>query len=113
MKKILLVDDDLVIQSMIGGLLNEQGYDVILASSGREVLKLVQELSPDVLVIDAYMDEQDGIETLVELAKKDLDLMIIGISQDPNMLPVMRHFGVSAAFPKPVDMQALLATIEA
>ncbi|HSG61428.1 MAG TPA: response regulator [Pseudomonadales bacterium] len=113
MKKILLVDDDLVIQSMIGGVLNEQGYDVIVASSGRDVLTLVQQHAPDVLVIDAYMDDKDGIETLVELSEKDLDIMIIGISQDPNILPVMRHFGVTATLAKPVDMQALLDTIEA
>jgi pilus assembly protein CpaE len=59
---ILLVDDDRVIQRMVGGFLNRTGYRVRIASDGVEALQLVRDRVPDLVITDVAMPELNGIE---------------------------------------------------
>jgi len=112
-KKILLVDDDELIQTMMVPLLEAAGFEVISAYSGKPVLKLIKEQHPNIMVIDAYMDEQDGVETLLSLIEKKVPLKIVAMSYDKDMLTVMRNMGVSETFEKPLDMADVIAKLVA
>src|SRR6202171_4229034 len=59
---IILVDDDRVIQKMVGGFLERKGYQVRKASDGIEALQLVHEKVPDLVITDVRMPELNGIE---------------------------------------------------
>src|SRR3984893_13777506 len=59
---IVLVDDDRVIQKMVGGFLERTGYKVRKASNGIEALQLVHEQVPDLVITDVRMPELNGIE---------------------------------------------------
>ena len=64
---ILLVDDDRVIQRMVGGFLNRTGYRVRIASDGVEALRLVRDHVPDLVITDVAMPELNGIELTARL----------------------------------------------
>src|ERR1700736_5622413 len=66
-EKILLVDDDRVIQKMVGAFLERNGYTVAVAANGLEALQFVREQLPDLVITDVRMPELNGIELTTRL----------------------------------------------
>ncbi|WP_236612468.1 PleD family two-component system response regulator [Picosynechococcus sp. NKBG15041c] len=62
MKRILVVDDDLILQKILENLLQQAGYKVAIASSGEQGLEVWPEFQPDLIVSDVRMPEMDGFE---------------------------------------------------
>jgi len=85
-KKILVVDDDSGIQFMIRRLLENKGYEVLVASSGDECLKKVEAHSPHLIVLDVAMPVLGGIGTLERLKRNEesCQVPVILISGDPS-----------------------------
>jgi DNA-binding response OmpR family regulator len=73
-QKILLVDDEEDILDFLELILEEQGYDIIKASSGRDALAAAQMHKPDLILLDIMMPEMDGWEVL-KLLKADEELL--------------------------------------
>jgi two-component system, response regulator, stage 0 sporulation protein F len=64
MKRILVVDDDEAIRTLLKEELEEEGYEVIVASNARDALKLVEQEALDLVVLDIRMPGMDGLEAL-------------------------------------------------
>ncbi len=79
MPTILIVEDDEHQQLLFREELTEEGYDVVVASSGQEALEVVDRVEPDLVVLDIAMPGMDGIEALGRLLSKN------------NQLPVILH----------------------
>lgn len=77
MKKILCVDDDLLVLCLYQEELSAEGFKVILAEDGREALKKFEEEKPDVVVMDIRSPGTGGVETLARLRGKNRQLPII------------------------------------
>ena len=60
--KILVIDDDRIIQLILKKTLQEQSYEVILASSGEQGIKQAYKYHPALIICDWLMDEMDGLE---------------------------------------------------
>ena len=61
---ILIVDDETAILTSLRSILEDEGYDVSVASSGTEALKIYTTDPPDLMILDIWMPELDGLETL-------------------------------------------------
>ena len=61
---ILIVDDETAILTSLRSILEDEGYDVSVASSGIEALKIYTTDPPDLMILDIWMPELDGLETL-------------------------------------------------
>ncbi|MBL8115868.1 MAG: response regulator, partial [Acidobacteria bacterium] len=68
--RVLVVDDDEAIRSMMRSMLDREGWQVAEAENGKGALARVKEAVPDVILLDLLMPEMDGFE-LVEMLKKD------------------------------------------
>ncbi len=80
MKKILLVEDDKHLQFLIKEELNDDGYDVSVASDGKEALSLLfdgKEPEPDLIILDIRMPRMDGIDTMGHILKSKVDRPVI------------------------------------
>jgi len=82
---ILLVDDEAGILETLSGILEDEGHQVITASSGERALAKYSEASPDIVLLDVWMPGMDGIETLKALKKKNKDVCVIMISGHSNI----------------------------
>jgi CheY-like chemotaxis protein len=71
MVKILVIDDEPSIRSLLDTLLRRKGYDVVLADSGRKGLELFRREHPDVIVLDLKMPEMDGLTVLRQIHSLD------------------------------------------
>jgi two-component system nitrogen regulation response regulator NtrX len=60
---ILVVDDEEAIVSSLGSILQDEGYEVAVAKSGVEALKIYTVDPPDLMLLDIWMPEMDGLET--------------------------------------------------
>ncbi len=68
---VLLVDDEASIFEVIEGLLYREGYELTYVSSGKEALNRLDEIQPDVILLDVMMPEMDGIETCQRIKSND------------------------------------------
>lgn len=75
--KILIVDDDQHIRRLYKEELEEEGYEVILASTGAEALALFEKENPDIVTLDILMPDMDGIKVLRQMKEKKPRLPII------------------------------------
>ncbi len=64
---ILIVDDEVSILNSLSSILEDEGYDVSVAKSGVEALKLCATSPPELMMLDIWMPEMDGLETLRRL----------------------------------------------
>jgi len=77
MAKILIVDDEEGIRILYKMELEDEGYEVMTLPDGQELLKVVDELQPDCIILDIKMREYDGLDLLQQLRKKYYDLPVI------------------------------------
>ncbi len=66
-KTIMVVDDNPDIVTIVKTILEGKGFDVLSASSGQELLNLLQNKKPDLIILDIMMPEMDGLEVLSRL----------------------------------------------
>jgi pilus assembly protein CpaE len=116
MPDILLVDDDRVIQKMVGGFLERTGYRVRRASDGIEALELVQEQVPDLVITDVRMPELNGFELTARLRSHHRTasipiLMFSDLADPPNALAGYAA-GADDYLPKPFELKILEAKVQ-
>jgi DNA-binding response OmpR family regulator len=77
MPKVLIVDDEKHIRLLYAEELEEEGYDVALASDGEGILELIGKEEPDVVVLDIKMVSSNGLDVLQEIRNKFYNLPVI------------------------------------
>lgn len=114
--RILVVDDDSMLRTLIRIKLKKNGYDVIEAADGEQALQAFSESHPDIVLMDANMPGKNGFEATAELkqnpsAKSTPILMVSGLEDDQS---VDRAFSVGATeyITKPICWPLLLHRLE-
>ena len=113
---IVLVDDDRVIQKMVGGFLERRGYVVRKASDGIEALQYVRDRIPDLVITDVRMPELNGIELTSRLRAHHRTagvpiLMFSELSGAPDALAGYAA-GADDYLPKPFELEILEAKVQ-
>jgi DNA-binding NtrC family response regulator len=80
--KILCVDDDLSIRTMLDKALRAEGYDVITAMNGEEAIELAESQDPDLILLDIGLPGINGIETLSRIKKANPEASAIMITAE-------------------------------
>ena len=79
MKKILVVDDEKPISEIVKYNLVKEGYEVFTAYDGEEALEKVEEVEPDLIILDLMLPKMDGLEVAREV-RKTHDMPIIMVT---------------------------------
>lgn len=88
---ILIVDDVPTCRELVGHCLRSAGYRVLCAADGREALRILEDHSPDLILLDMAMPRLDGLELLKEIRRspqwRDLPVILFTGSGSPiNLL---------------------------
>jgi len=75
--KILVVDDDLHIQRLYKEEFEEEGYEVVTASNGKDAIELFDSEAPDIVTLDILLPDVDGIRLLRQMKEKRPKVPII------------------------------------
>ncbi|HUY74051.1 MAG TPA: response regulator [Candidatus Dormibacteraeota bacterium] len=112
---ILLVDDDRVIQKMVGGFLERRGYHVRTAADGIEAIRLVREQLPALVITDVRMPELNGIELTARLRgdHRTAAVPILMFSEMGEVQDALAGYAVGADdyLPKPFELAILEAKV--
>ena len=116
MAKILIADDHIVLREGLRSLLDtfEQWNVVAEASNGFEVLDLVEEHEPDIVILDLTMPKRDGISTYDEISDQSPDLPVIlcsGFSQSEVASRIAADSSRLRFVSKPFTAKTLLAAV--
>ncbi len=118
MANILIVDDDSQIRSLFRRILEAEGYEVSEAADGKEGAQRFRDWPPDLVLMDIFMPEQEGLETIRELRWDFPDVKIIaisggGMSGRMEPLEVAEKFGAALSLKKPISREQLLESVRA
>ncbi|MEM7221861.1 MAG: response regulator [Pseudomonadota bacterium] len=105
---IMVVDDDSAIRSYLSQVLENEGYRIVGADTGRQALSLAQEQRPDLITMDLRMPDIDG-RTAISALRADPELHAIPIIVI-SVLPERDQAGGDIALEKPVEEEHLLAS---
>lgn len=116
MARVLVIDDDEAIRSVVTLLLSQKGHQVEAAQNGRRGIKAVEEKDFDLLIVDIFMPEMDGLETirLLRGVKPDLPVIVISGSNAaaPDFLNMATKLGAIESLRKPFRPAELLETVD-
>ena len=77
---ILIVDDEPSIIQSLQGILIDEGFEVITADGGLKALDIIKETIPDIVLLDIWMPDIDGIETLERIRELYPSMQVIMIT---------------------------------
>jgi DNA-binding NtrC family response regulator len=112
--RILVVDDEAHVRSMIGSTLERSGYEVKLAASASEALEMLEQASYDLLLTDIVMQDVSGIALLEKVHAQFANLpvvMVTAIHDISVAIDAMRR-GAYDYLLKPFEREQLLKTVE-
>lgn len=111
-KKILVIDDDVVLLKILTERLTPQGFKVLTASNGREGLRLAYNNNPDLIILDIMMPDLDGF-AICERLREMSDIPVLVLSAVASEDNVVRCFnkGADDYIQKPFRMRELEARI--
>jgi DNA-binding NtrC family response regulator len=117
LKRILVVDDEAQIRSMLTQMLEQEGYEVYTAENGEEGFTLVGRHSFDLVITDMIMPVKDGLKFIMELVRDYPDLKILAISgggaiKAERYLTMAGYLGDITTLEKPFKREALLDLVK-
>jgi two-component system nitrogen regulation response regulator NtrX len=110
---ILAVDDEPTILKSLSGILSDEGFEVLTASNGYEALKIIDQESPDLVLLDIWMPGIDGIETLQEIKRTNPFLQVVIISGHGTIETAVKatKSGAYDFIEKPLSIEKVVVTI--
>ena len=112
---VLVVDDEEGILETLAGILEDERYEVVTATSGKQALSLVKELLPEVILLDVWMPAGiDGLETLKGIKEITLNSAVIMISGHANIDTAVQatKLGAYDFLEKPLSLEKVLILIK-
>jgi two-component system alkaline phosphatase synthesis response regulator PhoP len=115
--KILVADDEPDIQQILRYNLEQEGFEVITASNGREALESAKKEKPHLIILDVMMPEKNGMEVCSILRglpefKKTLIMFLTALNDDANEIKGL-ELGADDFLVKPIRPKALMSKINA
>jgi DNA-binding response OmpR family regulator len=111
-KRILIVDDDASVRKALGKVLEDEGYNIMLAADGREALEQFESEPVDLLLLDIGLPIRNGWDTFERITSQAPAFPIIIITGKANQHDMAVAAGVGALIEKPLDVSQLLKTIQ-
>ena len=109
---IIVVDDEAAARDMVGDYLKMHGFDVTLCDGGRSLRAQMATLTPDLVVLDLNMPEEDGLSIVRDLkSKSNVPVIMLTATASPIDRVVGLELGADDYMPKPCELRELVARI--
>ena len=116
MATVLIVDDNKNNLQVLGSILSENGYKVAMSMNGMNVPKLIDKVSPEIIILDIMMPVMDGFEVCRNLnendAYKDIPIIFLSAKSDIESIVEGFHIGGVDYVTKPFRREELLARVK-
>ena len=111
---ILVVDDAPAILSSLSGILMDEGYDVQIAAGGAEALQIVETAPPAVVLLDIWMPDPDGVETLRQIRRLSPSTRVIMMSGHGSIETAVKTIKIGAYdyLEKPISLEKVTMLVK-
>jgi YesN/AraC family two-component response regulator len=118
MARILIIDDEPQIRSMLKLMLERDGYEVVEAPDGVEGIRVYRQNPADLIITDLIMPNKDGIGMIIDLKKEFPGVKIIamsggGLNKPDGYLKGAKKLGAFCTLTKPIDREEILRVVAA
>lgn len=112
--RVLVVEDDPDIGSLVANLLAEEGYVTHVVTDPRQALETFERVRPDLVTLDVMMPSVDGLTLCLEMRRvSDVPVLFISAKQEPPDRTVALRLGADDYIGKPFDTEELVARVNA
>jgi len=116
MERILIIDDEPQIRSMLTLMLEREGYEVVEAPDGVDGIKIYRQNPADLIITDLIMPNKDGIGMIIDLKKEFPNVKIIamsggGLNKPDGYLKGAKKLGAACTLTKPIDREKMLEAV--
>ena len=113
-RKILIIDDDVTALDIVDFLFEEKGFEVFRRADGLSALDCVDEVSPDIILVDLMMPKMNGQETVRQLRKKGVTVPVVAFTalDDPDVHQEAVDAGCDLVLTKPCKPAILVQHIQ-
>jgi diguanylate cyclase (GGDEF)-like protein len=115
-KRILIADDEKAVRQLLELVLQNQGYEVLVAQNGDQLVRMAQERVPDLVLVDLMMPQLDGYEAIRQLRNDTrtahLPMLILTAKSTPDDVVTGFETGADDYITKPFNIPELLARIK-
>lgn len=112
MKKLLIVEDEVLQGQLLKEELEEEGYEVELVSSGKDALEKVEVTNFNCIILDIYLPGMDGLETMGRILSKNRQIPVILYSSYSSYQDNFLSWAADAYLIKSSDLTELKETIK-
>ena len=113
-QRILVVDDEIQIQSLLTTYFNKHGYEVFTATNSSETVRTMKESPVDLVVLDINLEQEDGLQLLATLKTRYPDVKIImltGLGFVEELLREAQAKGADGYVSKLLPLDELLTAV--
>ena len=109
-RTILIVDDEESIIQSLEGILTDEGFEVVSVASGSEALEKIDEVMPDLVLLDIWMPGIDGIETLIKIKESHPHLQVVMMSGHGTIETAVKatRLGAYDFIEKPLSLEKVI-----
>lgn len=113
-KTILVVDDEDDVRDSVREVLSDEGYRVVDTADGARVLEMIRDEKPELVLLDIWMPQVDGIGLLKEIKIQEPDINVVMVSGHGNIHTAVTatKYGAFDFIEKPVSLDGLLTTVQ-
>ncbi len=116
MARILIADDDADVRSVLARYLAHAGYEVLEAADGRRCLEVLRTTPVDLVILDIYMPELDGIAVIAQANRDFAHVRILAISGGGTVprdqtLDIAQRLGATRTLTKPFEREDLMSAV--
>ncbi len=114
-RKILVIDDDITSLDIVSYLFEKKGYEVERCADGFSAIESIQEIEPDILIVDLMMPNINGVETVTRIRRdlkiEDTPIIAFTAVDDPNLHQQAVDAGCNEVLTKPCPAEKLIRVI--
>jgi two-component system nitrogen regulation response regulator NtrX len=112
-KTILIVDDEETIRQSLGGILSDEGYEVLTAESGEQAIRILEEELPSLVFLDIWLTGMDGLETLKAIKSEYPSVCVVMMSGHGTIETAVRatKLGAFDFIEKPLSLEKVILVV--
>ncbi|MFQ5887861.1 MAG: response regulator transcription factor [Candidatus Hydrothermarchaeales archaeon] len=115
MVKILIVDDEPDILFILKNALKKEGYDIVEMTSGNECLLKIEEIKPDLVILDIMMPDIDGWEVCKRIKEsfKDIPVSMLSVRKSEDSIEKsLKYANADRHLTKPIKIEEVRRTVK-
>jgi two-component system response regulator (stage 0 sporulation protein F) len=112
--KILIVDDQIEMTETLKDILEDEGYQTIVAHNGNQALNIINEDKVKIILMDVKLPDINGVEVFIEIKKIAPDIKVIMMTafSVENLLRKAMHEGACGVIYKPINIKELIKLVK-